>query len=110
MNKIEIKNVYILPGLHSSDLNYLCKLVCDEFGIEAKDLRSKNRKGVLPDARKVFSYISQKNYKRREIAVFLGRGNKPSVISNQIRKLQVLMQNEKGLHHLLFTSKVMKCW
>lgn len=92
---MDIQNVYILPGLNPKDLNYLCKIVCQEFNVLEKDFKSKSKKGELPNARCVFSKVTSQNYTRREIASFLNRST--SAITIQIQTLDKYMTFEKKL-------------
>lgn len=68
----------------------IVKVVCDEYGIEPRDIESKNREGDLPDARHMICKLIKDFFPDttlKRIGIQLG-GRDHSTVLNSIKKFQ----------------------
>lgn len=87
---------YAIPGIdRRTKLSTLCRIVAKEFEVTEKGMKSGLRKGNLPDARKIFSYIADQTSTRETIAVFLNQSTSTS--THQVQACERLLVFDKPL-------------
>lgn len=52
-------------------MHHLVMIIAKKYNVSTQDIVGKNRKGNLPEARKMSCYLLRKKYKESEIAVYL---------------------------------------
>lgn len=112
MNKVApqtyvgLKEVYPKDEVFVPKLKELADFICKHFDISLEDLKGESRKAPLPDARKWFSHIAEKDYgyKRIYIAYFLGK-NRVSVL-HMIKKLEGWLQVDKQVKAQAMNLKI----
>ena len=81
-------------------LKKVTKAVVEHYGFTLKQLKSKSKKGKLPEARSIIYYLSEPHYKQEFIAKEFGRDR--SSISVAIKKVKFQKKHYKNLQTNIF--------
>jgi len=94
-------NYWVAPQLEFKNPEDYVARICNEFGITRSEILGSSRLRNIADARAILSYLLHKRLKMTSLAVgkYLGRNH--ATVLHACKKVENLMQFEKGYSELV---------